>query len=83
MEPLYAGKPLTPAERADVAAFLAGAGGRAPADGGGRLALHAGLGFAALALALTLTGRGRGRSTRARLVEAARRRAALTPGDHR
>lgn len=82
MEPLYAGKALTPGERADVAAFLVAAGGRAPASEDGAIALHAGLAFAALGLALVLSGRGRGRSVRGRIVQAAGRRtpAAATKG---
>ena len=76
MEPLYAGKALTPAERADVAAFLVAAGGRAPASEDRAIALQALAAFAALGLALVLTGLGRGRSQRERIVEAARRRAA-------
>jgi mono/diheme cytochrome c family protein len=84
MEPLYAGKALTPGERADVAAFLVSAGGRAPASEDGAIALQAGLAAGLVLVALALTGRGRGRSARARLAEAARRRSlAPTTGDRR
>jgi mono/diheme cytochrome c family protein len=82
MEPLYAGKALTPRERADLGAFLVATGGHAPASGEGAFVLHAGLLGAALLAALALGGRGRGGSTRDRLVAAARDRhaARLTHG---
>jgi mono/diheme cytochrome c family protein len=76
MEPLYAGKALTPGERADLGAFLVATGGHAPASEQGAFALHAGLLGAALLVAVALGGRGRGASTRDRLVAAARRRRA-------
>jgi mono/diheme cytochrome c family protein len=83
MEPLYAGRALTPAERADLTAFLVAAGGRAPAHEDGAVVLHAGLAFAALGLAIALTGRRRAGSARDRLVRHARARLDVhpTPGD--
>jgi mono/diheme cytochrome c family protein len=82
MEPLYAGRALTPVERADLAAFLVATGGRAPASEDATIALHAGVAFAGLLLGLALAGRGRGTSTRDRILAAARRRPApFTPGD--
>lgn len=68
MAPVYAGRPLTAAERADVVAFLAAAGGRAPSRESAWFPIHAGLLFAAGVAALALAGRRRARSARARLL---------------
>jgi hypothetical protein len=71
MTPVYAGRPLEPAERAHLAAFLRAAGGRAPARETAWFAIH-GAGVASLLLAgLFLAGRGRLGSVRERLVRGA------------
>lgn len=67
MAPIYEGHPLTPAERADLAAFLrATAGAGAPREGNAFVPWGVAAG-ALLFLALGLGGRGRG-SARARLL---------------
>jgi mono/diheme cytochrome c family protein len=68
MAPAYEGRPLEPAERAEVAAFLVAAGGRAPAGESGWFAAEAGGVFAVLLAAVALAGRGRRGSARARLL---------------
>jgi mono/diheme cytochrome c family protein len=71
MVPVYAGHPLTPAERADLSAFLLQASGK-PAPGGGRVAAYAGI-LAAACLVLLGLGARRGKgSTRAALLARAR-----------
>jgi mono/diheme cytochrome c family protein len=74
MAPLYAGRPLTPDERADLTAFLLQASGK-PAPGGARVALWAAL-LAAVALgAIGLAARRRPGPARADLIA----RAGTTP----
>jgi mono/diheme cytochrome c family protein len=73
MEPVYAGKALTPGERADVGAFLAAAGGKAPAKESGWFPLHAGGVLVVLLAALVLAGRRRTGSARAQLLERSRK----------
>ena len=76
MSPIYASHPVTPAERADLVAFLASAGAASPAAGGGALALHAG-GVAAFLFALLWLRRRRNGSARAELI------AQASKGGHR
>jgi hypothetical protein len=85
MAPLYAGRPLTPDERADVAAFLLQASGK-PSPGGARVAAWAALLVAVALGALGVVARRRPGSARAELLARARlappprrRRDAATP----
>jgi hypothetical protein len=73
MAPLYAGKPLTPAERSDLAAFLVEAAGK-PAPGGLAVAGYAALGAAIALLLLGLAARRRPGSPREELLARARAR---------
>jgi len=57
MVPVYAGRALTPAERADVTAFLLAAQGQAPAGGDGRFAADAAVVAAVLLAGLVMAGR--------------------------
>jgi hypothetical protein len=77
MDPLFAGRLLTPGERSDLEAFLAAAGDRRPPQGAtGWLLLASALLFVALAAALAWLGRTRLTGVRAALV----RRARPSPG---
>jgi hypothetical protein len=71
MAPLYAGRPLTPDERADLTAFLLQASGK-PAPGGARVAAWATVLMAAVLAALVLAERRRPRPARAELIARAR-----------
>ena len=73
MEPVYAGKALTPGERAHLGAFLAAAGGKAPATESGWFPIHAGGVFAILVAGLALASRRRAGSARAQLLERSRK----------
>jgi mono/diheme cytochrome c family protein len=68
MTPVYAGRPLTPRERADLVAFLAAAGGRAPARESAWFPIHAALLAVAGVVGLAIAGRRRKGSSRARLL---------------
>jgi hypothetical protein len=72
MKPLYAGRPISGAERAHLAAFFQQTGGKTPAGGGGWFALQAALLAAGLG-ALLAWGRRRRPSVRERLAKTARR----------
>jgi sensor c-di-GMP phosphodiesterase-like protein len=72
MEPLYAAHPLVDAERAEVTAFLAAAGGRAPARESAWFAVQAGGVFAVLLGGIGLAARRRRGSARARLLAVGR-----------
>lgn len=69
MEPIYASRPLTAEEQADVGAFLAEVAGRTPLHAGGQVAGHVAIGVAALAGLLMLFGWGRLNGVRRPLVE--------------
>lgn len=71
MEPIYAGRPLTPQERGDLAAFLAEVSGQTPPVAGD-FVLKGSLGAALLLAVILAFGWGRLRGVRAGLVEAAR-----------
>ena len=79
MAPVYDGRPLTPSERADLAAFLIPAARRGPPAGGWRFALSGGVVAVVLFLGLALAWRRRKAPTRARLLS----RAAQTQGGSR
>lgn len=72
MKPLYAGRPISAAERAHLAAFFQQAGGKVPAGGGGAFALQAAL-LAGVLGALLAWGRRRRPSPREQLEKNARR----------
>jgi hypothetical protein len=72
MTPLYAGRALTPAERDDLSAFLLQVAGR-PAPGGAAVAGWAGLVVAVCLSVLALSQRRARGSSRAALLERARR----------
>ncbi len=75
MDPVFAGRPLAPGERADLEAFLAGSSQRQPPPG--RTLRTFVLGVAVLAVLLSAIGalgRGRLRGVRAPFVRAAMRR---------
>jgi hypothetical protein len=73
MAPLYAGRPLAPGERSDLAAFLVEAAGK-PAPGGLAVAAYAALGAALALVAMGLAARRRPRSPREELLARARAR---------
>lgn len=73
MEPIYASRPLTPSEQADVAAFLAKVAGRPPIQAGGQVAGDVAVGVALVLGLLVLFGWGRFRGGRQPLVDRARR----------
>jgi hypothetical protein len=87
MAPLYAGRALTAAERADLASFLAQVTG-SPPPSGARIAGYAALVAVACLVAMRASGRRRKGSTRAELLAAAlhpvahRRRSRATPIAH-
>ncbi len=68
MTPVYAGRPLAPAERADLVAFLGAAGGRAPARESLWFPVHAGIVLAAALVLLAFAARRRTGSARRRLL---------------
>lgn len=68
MVPVYEGRPLTPAERADLAAFLLPAAQRGPAAGGWRFEALGLAGAAVLFAGLVLASRRRKGPSRARLL---------------
>lgn len=69
MEPIYANRPLTAEEQADVGAFLAEVAGRTPLHAGGQVAGHVIIGLLALVALLMLFGWGRLNGVRRPLVE--------------
>lgn len=69
MEPIYASRPLTPEEQADVTAFLAQVAGQPPLQAGGQVAGHVAIAVAVLAAFLVLFGWGRLKGVRRPLVE--------------
>lgn len=73
MEPIYASRPLTPEEQADVTAFLAQVAGQPPLQAGGQVAWHVAVGLAALVGLLILFGWGRLNGVRRPLVEGLRK----------
>ncbi len=73
MVPIYAGHALTPAERADLAAFLLAAQGQTPAGGDGRFAADAAVVAAVLLVGLVMAGRSRTAPVRRQLLERAGR----------
>jgi hypothetical protein len=73
MAPLYAGRPLTPVERSDLAAFLVEAAGK-PAPGGAAVAGWAALGAALGLVLLALAARRRPASPREELLARSRAR---------
>ncbi len=75
MNPVFAGRPLTAAERGDLVAFLAASVKQPPPAGTTlRTFLLGLLVFVGLAIVIALLGRSRLRGVRAPLVRAARRR---------
>jgi mono/diheme cytochrome c family protein len=68
MEPIYAGRPLTEAERADLAAFLQEVSGREPPRVGERLAVEAAAGTGLLLVLAGIFGRRRLRGVRGPMV---------------
>ena len=72
MEPIYASRPLTAEEQADVTAFLAQVAGQPPLQAGGQVAWHVAVGLAALVGLLILFGWGRLNGVRRPLVEGLR-----------
>ncbi|WP_305043968.1 c-type cytochrome [Geoalkalibacter sp.] len=74
MEPIYANRPLTADEQADVAAFLADVSGQTPFETGARLLGHVAVWTGALLVVLVLAGWGRFKGARRPLVESARMR---------
>lgn len=75
MMPVYDGRALTPAERADLAAFLMPAAQRGPPEGAWRLDALGAAGAAALLALAGLAARRRKPSSRARLLANAPRAA--------
>ncbi len=73
MEPIYASRPLTPEEQADVTAFLAQVAGQPPLQAGGQVAWHVAVGLAVLVGLLILFGWGRLNGVRRPLVEGLRK----------
>jgi mono/diheme cytochrome c family protein len=73
MEPIYASRPLTAAEQADVTAFLAQVAGRPPLQAGPRVAWHVVVGGAIVFGLLVLFGWGRLKGVRQPLVESVRK----------
>jgi len=73
MEPIYAGRPLSATEQADVTAFLAEVAGQPPLQAGGQLAGHVAIGVAVIAGLLVLFGWGRLKGVRQPLVDSARK----------
>lgn len=73
MDPIYATRPLTVEEQADVGAFLAEVAGRSPLHAGGQVAGHVAIGLAVLVGLLILFGWGRLNGVRRPLVEGLRK----------
>lgn len=73
MEPIYAARPLSAEEQADVTAFLAEVAGQTPLQAGGVVAGHVAIGLAVLAGLLVLFGWGRLQGVRRPLVEGLRK----------
>ena len=73
MEPIYASRPLSATEQADVTAFLAGVAGQPSFQAGGQLAGHVAIGVAVIAGLLVLFGWGRLKGVRQPLVDSARK----------
>ena len=68
MTPLYTGRPLTAAEQADLAAFLAEVAGRAPLQAGSQVVAHGAIGALAVVALLFLFGWKRLKGVRRHLV---------------
>jgi mono/diheme cytochrome c family protein len=73
MEPIYASRPLTVEEQADVTAFLAQLAGQPPFQAGRQLAGHVAAGGAVVFGLLVLFGWGRLKGVRQPLVDRARK----------
>ncbi|MGE4579089.1 MAG: c-type cytochrome [Desulfuromonadales bacterium] len=72
MTPIYTGRPLTIAEQADLAAFLAGVAGRAPIQANSQVVAHGAMGALAVVALLFLFGWKRLTGVRRHLVAKAR-----------
>ena len=73
MEPIYASRPLSATEQADVTAFLAEVAGQPPFQAGRQVAVHVAVGVAIVAGLLILFGWGRLKGVRQPLVDRARK----------
>lgn len=73
MEPIYANRPLTTGEQADVMAFLATVAGQPPLQAGRQVAGHVAVGVAILFGLLVLFGCGRLKGVRQPLVDRVRK----------
>jgi mono/diheme cytochrome c family protein len=73
MEPIYAGRPLSATEQADVTTFLAEVAGQPPFQAGGQVAGHVAVGVAVIGGLLVLFGWGRLKGVRQPLVGRARK----------
>jgi mono/diheme cytochrome c family protein len=73
MEPIYASRPLSATEQADVTAFLAEVAGQPPFQAGGQVAGHVAVGVAVIVGLLVLFGWGRLKGVRQPLVDGARK----------
>lgn len=73
MEPIYAGRPLTPSEQADLVAFFAEVSGAEAVSIDKVLMMQAGAGVALLLILAAVVWRGRLRTVRRSLVEKATR----------
>jgi hypothetical protein len=73
MEPIYAGRPLSATEQADVTAFLAEVAGQPPFQAGRQVAAHVAVGVAVVAGLMILFGWGRLKGVRQPLVDSARK----------
>ncbi|HEY7744931.1 MAG TPA: cytochrome c [Desulfuromonadales bacterium] len=73
MEPIYAGRPLSATEQADVTAFLAEVAGHPPIQAGGQLIGHVAVGVVIMLGLLVLFGWGRLKGVRQPLVDRARK----------
>lgn len=73
MEPIYASRPLSATEQADVTAFLAEVAGQPPLQAGGQVAGHVAVGVAIVLGLLVLFGWGRLKGVRQPLVERMRK----------
>lgn len=71
MAPIYADRPLSAAEQADVAAFLGEVAGQPPVQAGGQMAGHVVVGMVLIGGLLVLFGWGRLNGVRQPLVERA------------
>ncbi|MBB5349652.1 c-type cytochrome [Desulfoprunum benzoelyticum] len=68
MEPIYATRPLTVEEQADMGAYLAKTAGEAQLPAGNRMAGHVAIGLAVITALLVMFGRGRLHGVRRPLV---------------